>query len=76
MKILKVYLSNKIKEYEGDTLYTTNNSIILLKNKNIIYQANEINDWSKFEIIGEIDKTEQQVMQEALDDVILTILNS
>lgn len=73
MKYVRV-LMNPVEEFEGDTIYQTDNSITLMDKGTVVFSVKEINDWTKFEIIGEIDKTEQQIMRESLDLVILDLL--
>lgn len=73
MKYVKV-LTNPVEEFEGDIVYKTDDSITLMYKGTIVFSVKEINNWDMFEIIGEIDKTEQQIMQDILDDVVLDLL--
>lgn len=65
-------------EYQGDKLYQTQDSIKLIMEGSVVFEAKGIKDWSQFQVEGSIDVDENELMNQRLkstEDALLFLMD-
>lgn len=74
MKTIKIMMDGSEVCFTGDKLIKTDDSLILMNGETVVFSAKGVTNFSGYTIVGEPDKTEIQILQETVEQLLLLSL--